>query len=844
MKGLLAGLNRIRVLNLREIRTHRLRVLTSLFVVVVASALLIAVLGTYGSLTESVRAFNAAISGSADLEVAAIADSGVDEAVVTDIRRDVPAAKTVVPLIRGPLTINGRTITLLGSDFRITALSDQLKQAVSAGGGGPGFTESDIDDGVIVGAATGFRKGQRIDVNGTTVRVVDVADDADAAVLSGGNFIFAYLGLAQRLAGRDGRVDSALIVARPGTDLTALRTDVQRVVDGRAVVVDPDFRAAQAETASSVTRDSTLLVSLISLVIAAFLVFNTMNMAVASRRQSLAMIRALGAKRIHLVSDMLGEAALFGLVGGLLGVPVGILAGQWAIGRLPRDESNAAGPLITYHLPLYAPILAVIACVIACVAATSLAARSVFAVSPVEAMTTGEVADAAPRRGKLIVAAAVGGVALVIASWFMATRIPDRPAIIAGAVFAVGVLFICFALTNPLVRLVFWVSKVFGGPGRLASVNTDRAPRRAWATLMTVAVAVTVGMGTSGALDNLVSSISTSLDGLGAPNFYVSSTTKYEVPLGPVLPDPVEAQVRAVPGVNDVIGGQWMNVNVGADQVLLQGLLPGSTAPFLRKATPEASRQVLAGDGILLSNILARTLDVTTGDTLRLATPSGYRDVVVRDTVDYVALNSGTAAIASSRIAEWFGRPGNTYLQVLTAPDANPDAVRRDLERIAAANPSPGGKVLHVYSGAEALAATQAQAEASGSFTVAIQWIVAVAAAIALLNTLLLSVIERRRELGVLRAMGASRRFVSRMVLAEAAGIAVVGSALGLIMGSGLHFLADKILTATTSIDVQYSPRPSTLLFVSVAFVLCIVGSLFPAARAARMNISESILSE
>ena len=113
-----------------------------------------------------------------------------------------------------------------------------------------------------------------------------------------------------------------------------------------------------------------------------------------------------------------------------------------------------------------------------------------------------------------------------------------------------------------------------------------------------------------------------------------------------------------------------------------------------------------------------------------------------------------------------------------------------------------------------------------------------------MLNTLLLSVIERRRELGVLRAMGASRRFVSRMVLAEAAGVAVVGSVLGVILGTGLHYLADKILTSTTSINVEYSPRPSTLLFVAVAFVLCLLGSLIPAARAARMNISESILNE
>ena len=104
--------------------------------------------------------------------------------------------------------------------------------------------------------------------------------------------------------------------------------------------------------------------------------------------------------------------------------------------------------------------------------------------------------------------------------------------------------------------------------------------------------------------------------------------------------------------------------------------------------------------------------------------------------------------------------------------------------------------------------------------------------------------IERRRELGVLRAMGASRRFVRRMVLAEAAAVALVGSALGLILGTALHLLSNRILSATTALDVLYSPRPTILIFVGIAVVLCLVGAVVPATRAARMNISESILSE
>ncbi|WP_187346462.1 FtsX-like permease family protein [Gordonia sp. CNJ-863] len=843
VEALLAGFTRIRLLNIREIRTHRLRLFTSLAVVIVSSALLVAVLGTFGSTSESVRAFNNAISGSADLEVAAIADSGVDQSLAGQIRRDVDGVKAVVPMIRGSVVVDESAIPLIGSDQRVTSLSGSLRSAVQQENSGS-IDFDRLRNGVFVGPGLGLDVGQKLTVNGVDVEVLEVVDNEQAAGLNNGRFLFAYLDLAQRLVGLEGRLDSILIVTEPGVDVGSVRKQVEEIVDGRAVVVDPDFRAKQAEVASSVTRDATLLVSLVSLVIAAFLVFNTMNMAVASRRGSLAMIRALGAKRSHLVGDMLGEAALMGLVGGVVGIPFGILAGRAVIASLPDPPPDTVGTVINYHLPGYAPVVAVLACVIACVAATSLAARSVFSVSPVEAMAPVEVSDASRRRGPVVVIAAIVGVAGLIASWVIVATVPGRPAILAGVVYLVGALLVCFALSNPLTWLVVRAARWFRGPGQLASVNTERAPRRAWATLMTVAVAIAVGMGTSGALDNLVSSMSKSLDGLGDPDFYVSSSSSASLPLGPILPPSIRGEAAKVPGVTEVVGGQWAAVNIGESRANVQGLEPGSRAPFMRKATPESVEQVLAGNGILLSNVLARVLDVGVGDTVTLATPTGPHDVIVRDTVDYVSVDSGVAALSQQQLGEWFGREGDTYLQVITAPDADPEQVQKSLEALVAEVPTTGNKPISVYTGAEALAATQATVQQAGSFTVAIQWIVAGAAAIALLNTLLLSVIERRRELGVLRAMGASRKFISRMVLAEAAAVAMVGALVGVVLGAMMHLLSDRILSVTTSLTVIYSPRPSAAMFVAIAVALCLVGAFLPAVRAARMNISESILNE
>lgn len=838
--SLVAGLTRIRLVNLRELLGHRLRVTTSLMVVVVASALLVAVLGTYGSLTSSVQKLSDTISGTADLEVAGIVDSGVGDDVMGQIRRDAPAARSVVPLINSPVFVDGERITVLGSDNNITALGGGLRDAVEEAATTGGTDITSLMSGISVGKATGFEKGQKVSINGVDTTVSMVIDAPEADTINGGKFIFAYLGLAQELTDHEGQVDSILVTKEPGSTTAELRDQLNSVVDGRAAVVSPDFRAKQAETASSTTRNSTLLVSLISLVIAGFLVFNTMNMAVASRRSSIAMIRALGGRRGPLVADLIGEAALFGLVGGLIGVPVGILAGRWAIGQLP-DVMGSYGATIEFALPGYAAPAAVVACVLACTGASVLAARSVFTVSPIEAMSGGVAAEQRAGRGVAAKVCAVLGVILIVVGWIMANRIQSAAVATAGIVFCIGMLLVCYAITRPLVAAVSRLAAKFGGPGKLSAVNTERAPRRAWATLMTVAVAITVGLCTSGVMNNLVSSITDSLDGLGDTDFYVSSQEKSTIPDGPILDPAVAPAVAAVPGVQRVVGGQWASVNVGESLVMLQGLDPGTTAPFVRKGTPEVIDEVLAGRGIILSRTLASNLDVAVGDPVEIASPTGYHSLPVLQLVDYVSINSGTAAISHDLLAEWFNRPGDTYLQITLEPGVTQDEIRPALD---AAAQSATSTPIHVYTGQEGLDATKASVEQSGAFAIAIQWIVAVVAAVALLNTLLLSVIERKREIGVLRAMGASRKFVQRMVLAEAAAVAAVGSLLGVVMGTGLHIVGNKILTQSTSVQVVYSPQLLIVGYVLIAFALCFAGSFFPANRAGRMNISEAILTE
>jgi putative ABC transport system permease protein len=122
-----------------------------------------------------------------------------------------------------------------------------------------------------------------------------------------------------------------------------------------------------------------------------------------------------------------------------------------------------------------------------------------------------------------------------------------------------------------------------------------------------------------------------------------------------------------------------------------------------------------------------------------------------------------------------------------------------------------------------------------------ILWVVVLVATIALLNTLMLSVLDRRREIGVLRAMGTSRRFLLRSVLAEAAGIGLIGATLGLLVGAAVQYLSAIAIGHAMTIDVVYEPSPLLVVYGVVALLLALLGSIPPALRAARMPIVEAL---
>jgi len=827
-----ASFSRLRLLNIRELRTHWGRALASVAVVSVSAALLVAVLGVSGSITGSINRLATSIGGDADLEVSGVTDDGFDQSLFDTVAA-VENVTAAVPLMRMPTTANsdrallvgvGPNISALHSDLE-TAIRDQLKDEIPP---------ASAPNGVLVGAGIGVARGDQFDVASTRVTAIAVVDGPAARRLNGGHFVIAPLALAQQISGREHRLDSILLFTKPGVNVDQVRSAVTKAADGRAVVATPSFRAAQASSSFAVLQTMTLLAASVSLVVAAFLSYNAMSIAIAQRRPIISTMRALGGLRRTIMSEMLAEAALLGIIGGAIGSLCGVVIGHIAIGSLPSTMVQSLEARIEYVLAPSVVPLAIAACVVASVTASALAARQVHSVAPVEALAPSGAASSEAGTRRLRIAAGIAGAILVAATTLIVCADLGRTAVAAIALAFVGASAICFAFSGPLIRCAAAVTRIFGAAGVVGAATIERAPQRTWVAMMTVLTAVVTTVAATGATGNAVDSTVASFSSVRDADVWVNSAAAATGYSSTLLPPDTESKIWAVPGVERVVEGQMAFATVSGTRVMMLGIAPGSHQDIYKSMSARDRDKLLAGDGVALSRDLGRAMGVSTGDEIVLQTPTGERRVQVLDLVPYFSGLTGTVAMSLKTMQEWFLRPGASYLEISVSPGADPQSVQAAIRNVVS-------KDAFVFSGDDALAGVGSALTQVTAIIRIIAWIVVVVSAVTLLNTLMLSVLDRRREIGVLRAIGATRRFTLKAILAEAAGVGIIGGLLGLILGAAIQYLTSIALTNVLSIDVTYHASPAMIAIGLGAVLVCLLGSIPPAVRAARVNIIEAV---
>ena len=826
-----AAASRLRLFSLRELTVHRRRTIASIAVMAVSAMYLVAVFGIFGSITGSVNRLADGVAGVAALEVSGITDAGFPEAITADVAA-VPGVAAAAPMIRMSAQTPSGPVLLFGADASSAELGGALKDAVAR----PVEQLSQTPDGVQVGPAVGHGKGDKFQLGSGEVTVTDVLRGKQLTDLNGGQYVLAPLALAQNVTGRQGQLDSILITTKAGADRAAVRAAVADAVSGRAIVAPPSMRAARAGDGVKMMNYMALMGAVVALVVGAFLIYTTMTMAITQRRPVISILRAIGGRRTTIVRDMLAEAAILGVIGGAIGSGIGILLGRIAIGRLPPVLTQGLEARVEYWLPTYAIPAALATTVLTSVVASAMAARQVYKVSPIEALAPVGVsaADRVPRW--LRIATGVGAVGVFAVSILIVLGRTGTIAIAAMSALFCAEIALGFALAGPIVKATAATARVFGAVGALAAATVERSPRRVWATVMTVLIAVVTTVVITGTNADMIRSARGIFASVADVDVWVSADSPDRYPTN-ALPQDLSKRVDTVPGVADITEGAYAFADLGGTRVMLDGFSPG-TADALYRAVDERTRNdVLAGRGVVLTRNLGKTLDVRVGDQLRLQTPHGPHQVTVLALVPYFSTVIGTIGMDLGQMRAWFDRPAATTLQIAAAPGVDPKRLLQDVRRVV---PAP----IFVYDGGTALAGLEAPLRQSMFIANAVWIIVVLVATVALLNTLTLSVLERRREIGVLRAMGSSRRHTLQMVLAEAVGIGVVGGVLGLLFGLAHQWLYSLVSADIMNFDVDFRPSPMALVFTVGAITISLLGSLPPARRAARQNIIEAISVE
>lgn len=634
------------------------------------------------------------------------------------------------------------------------------------------------------------------------------------------------------LEGRD-EYTSISLTAAAGVTQTELADAAQGVL--------PDgFEAATGETVAEESQDAIgeflgvietflLVFAVIAVVVGGFIIVNTFTILVAQRSRELALLRALGASRRQVARSMLMEAGVLAVIASTLGIGLGWLLAHGLAAAFRAVGLDIAGSALT--LTVGAVGVSYAAGILVTVVAAYLPARRAGRVSPVAAMR----AESAPEHRSLRRRTILGAVALAVGAGLAAAGVAGAP--YASLLVGVGALLwiltvaaISSVVGKPVLvacRAVF--GRLFGTPGRLAGENSLRDPRRTGAT----ASALMIGLALVSTIAVLAASLNKSVDDVVDEEF----NADFLVQSSTFMPFSTEIGDRAesVDGVEQVSRQQWAGGEVGGEQTFISGT--DEAFDDIYDLDVVAGDTDISGSEAILTDAFARDRGWEVGDTFEVAFPAGASLELTVAALIEPAEATSEVTVPLEQLGEAGIKRQDSVLSIMTTPGADAAAVQADLEDAVGDTPVVGVFDKEGFADEIRGQVNQLLYMIYGLLALAI-----VIAVIGIINTLGLSVIERTREIGLLRAIGLHRPGLRRMVTLESVTIALLGAVLGMALG----LLIGTLLRETLSEDLTSLGLPveQLAMFGVVAVIVGVLAAVIPAIRASRLNVLEAIAEE
>ncbi|MFC7894633.1 ABC transporter permease [Streptomyces sp. NPDC057381] len=653
---------------------------------------------------------------------------------------------------------------------------------------------------------------------------------------------------AQRqLLGATDRFSQFNVTAAAGVSDAQLKQNVSAALDGGAFKVQTAKEASDEGRADvgefmNVIKYAMLGFAGIAFLVGIFLIINTFSMLVAQRTREIGLMRAIGSSRRQVNRSVLIEAFLLGIVGSVLGVAAGV---GIAVG-LMKLMSAAGMNLSTDDLTIKTttPVVGLVLGIVVTVLAAYLPARRAGKISPMAALRdAGTPADgkAGWIRGLIgLVLTGAGAAALFTAA--AADKASEGSMMLgAGIVLSlIGFVVIGPLLAGFVVRAISAVLlRAFGPVGRLAERNALRNPRRTGATGAALMIGLALVACLSVVGSSMVASATSELDKTVGADFIVQGNQR-------IVPQ-AEKAMQDTPGLEHVTRYKMLDATLTSpdgktDDDGVTAADP-TYAQDVRRATTEGELSAAYGtDAMSVGSDYAKKHGVHVGDTISVAFEGGEtaKLKVAAITSDDVAIDQGARYISIETMRKYLPAeniPPNTIM-FAKAEDGQADQAYAALKKSLDAYPQ--------YQVADQTDYKQELKDQVGQLLNMVYGLLALAIIVAVLgvvNTLALSVVERTREIGLMRAIGLSRRQLRRMIRMESVVIALFGALLGLGLGMGWGATAQKLL-ALEGLNVLDIPWPTIIgVFIGSAFV-GLFAALVPAFRAGRMNVLNAIATE
>ena len=675
-----------------------------------------------------------------------------------------------------------------------------------------------------------------------TYRIVGLTRLGDAS-WGGASIAGLVLPEAQRITGKRGEFDQLLIAADPGVSERVLAKRVRAVAPADVRIETAAENAArnsdQIREDLGFLRIALLVFAFVALFVGAFLIFNTFSITVAQRISEFGMLRTLGAGRGQILSSVVIEALLIGLLGALIGLAggFGIATGLNALFVAVGIDLPTTGLVVKDRTIVVSLLIGVVVTLVSSLVPAIRSTR----VPPIAAMRALETPESRRSRAVyLVLALAVTalGVALLVAGLFGGAEGGDAAGLMGAGAFAVilGVSIFSPRLVRPLASLAGRPLELLRKlTGRLARENTQRNPSRTAVT----AAALMIGLAVVAFVTVFAAGIKTSIADAVDESFQGDLVLQNSDGFSPISPRAAEA-ARRVPGVELVSTIRTAQAEVldGGGKKRVSALAPDANrvlAIHWDEGGPQTLRGLTDGE-VILDESFADGNGLAVGDRVRFLTQIGERPRLrVSGLFEDKAELLGSAIVTQGLMAEAFDQSDDFIDFVELRAGADPESVHAALDRTM----DRLFPVVEVRNQQELKEKQEEQINQLLGLIYALLMLAIIVSLFGIANTLALSIHERTRELGMLRAIGMSRRQVRTMIRYEAVITALIGAFLGMILGIIFAALIAQPLE-DEGFALSY-PVGTLIVMLILSGLAGVVAAIAPARRASRLDVLEAL---